>query len=129
MLNVSRPHLIELLEAGKISFRRVGTHRRIKVSDPRCFVGGVTRRLQASSWPADPWPGPAVAGRGGTLPPFRGSRRPGSRRNGKRAENTAACQNGPSANPEGATHAGNTMRRSNLLEAASPRRGYAHERW
>jgi excisionase family DNA binding protein len=32
-LNVSRPHLIKLLEQGKIKFNMVGTHRRIRFSD------------------------------------------------------------------------------------------------
>ena len=33
MLNISRPYLIGLLESGKISFRKVGRHRRIKFED------------------------------------------------------------------------------------------------
>lgn len=33
MLNVSRPHIIKLLESRKIPFKKVGTHRRIKLED------------------------------------------------------------------------------------------------
>lgn len=36
-LNVSRPHVVKLLEMKKIAFHKVGTHRRIRFSDVAAF--------------------------------------------------------------------------------------------
>ena len=48
LLNVSRPFLIRLIEEGKIPFRKVGTHRRIRFDDLMGYKQNVDRdRLKA----------------------------------------------------------------------------------
>ena len=37
MLNVSRPHLVKLLESGVLPFHKAGKHRRIRFADLMTF--------------------------------------------------------------------------------------------
>ena len=43
LLNVSRPFLIGLLEAGAIPYRRVGRHRRIRMEDAMAYRERIDR--------------------------------------------------------------------------------------
>ncbi|MEM9981187.1 MAG: helix-turn-helix domain-containing protein [Bacteroidota bacterium] len=43
-LNVSRPHLTKLLKSGKIPFRKVGSHRRVKLRDIVVYQQNLERK-------------------------------------------------------------------------------------
>lgn len=45
ILNVSRPYLIKLLEAGEIPFHKVGRHRRIRIKDLMRYKADSDQRM------------------------------------------------------------------------------------
>lgn len=48
MLNVSRPHLVKLLEEGALPFHKTGKHRRIKCSDLMAYKAAQEERSAAA---------------------------------------------------------------------------------
>jgi 3,4-dihydroxy 2-butanone 4-phosphate synthase/GTP cyclohydrolase II len=46
LLGVSRPHLVKLLEDGRLPFRKVGAHRRVKFSDIHTYLAGETKKSE-----------------------------------------------------------------------------------
>jgi excisionase family DNA binding protein len=47
ILNVSRPFLIKLLESGKIPYRKVGKHRRIRMEDVMNYKQSIDQEREA----------------------------------------------------------------------------------
>jgi len=48
LLNVSRPHLVKLLEDGDIPFHRTGKHRRVRLTDLMQYKQARTRASEAA---------------------------------------------------------------------------------
>lgn len=49
MLNVSRPHLVKLIEQGAIPFRMVGTHRRVRLDDLTAYRAASEERQREAA--------------------------------------------------------------------------------